>query len=183
MRDTSAACRIAVRLIFPSEGCRLRSYLDSVASPPVWTIGHGTTRINGKPVTAGMTCSMEQADAWAEADIEIVIAQVLRVVKVALDDHQLAALCSLTYNVGIGHFLRSSVLEALNLALYSIAANRFLEYCHAGGKVVAGLAARRELEREVFMTEMGRPTAPTPREPESEADKLNAAELNRLRNI
>lgn len=194
MKDTTNARSIAIRLIFHSEGCRLRAYLDSVARPPVWTIGHGTTRINGRPVPEGMTCTVAEADAWALDDARDATNQILHVVTVTLDDYQLGALISLVYNIGIGAFRTSSVLEALNRGLYTIAANRFLEYDHAGGHVVSGLVTRRDLEREVFLTNMDHPKAalkPAPKvaamrkliagPPQSEADKLNARELLRIK--
>jgi hypothetical protein len=70
---------------------------------------------------------------------------------------QLGALISLAYNIGIGHFWRWSVLEVLNLALYQLAANRFLEYDEAGHRVIDGLETRGARERALFLAGMGVP--------------------------
>jgi lysozyme len=172
------AIGLAVPLVFPTEGCRLRAYLDILAKPPVWTIGHGTTQIDGKPVRAGMTCTPAQADAWAVAHLREAAAHVQRVVEVPLSDHQLAALTSLCYNIGSGHFATSDVVRALNLSLYSAAADRILEYDHAGGVEIAGLTTRRGLERRLFLTPDDTMPALEP-EVDATAD-LNQRELDRI---
>jgi hypothetical protein len=82
---------------------------------------------------------------------------VLAAVSVNLNEMQLGALISLAYNIGIGHFWRSSVLEVLNLALYQPAANRFLEYGEAGHRVIDGLETRGARERALFLAGMGVP--------------------------
>jgi hypothetical protein len=43
------------------------------------------------------------------------------------------------------------VLEALNLGLYAIAADRLLEYDEAGGIIRSGLEMRRGRERALFL--------------------------------
>ena len=149
--NTSNALALALPLVHGAEGCALTAYLDTLAKPPVWTIGHGTTRIAGMPVIPRMVCTQVQADGWAEADLIAVAIQIEHVVHVPLDDAQLAALISFTYNCGIGHFEQSTVLAALNLGEYQNAADRLLEYDHAGGKKIAGLSTRRGRERAMFL--------------------------------
>jgi hypothetical protein len=70
---------------------------------------------------------------------------------VPLNDNQLAALTSFTYNEGIGSFGRSSALTALNGGDYSGCAAKLLLWDVAGGVVVAGLLARRKREAALFM--------------------------------
>ena len=41
----------------------------------VWTIGWGTTRVNGQPVREGMTCTPSQAMQWKATDIASVDTQ------------------------------------------------------------------------------------------------------------
>jgi lysozyme len=176
--NVNNALKLAVGLVFPSEGFSAKSYLDTLTKPPRWTIGHGTTLVHGRPVTEGMSCTREAADAWAAEDMRSAAFQVVGIVRVKLNDCQLAALTSLVYNIGIGHFGESSVLEALNLALYSVAADRFLEYDEAGGRVITGLQTRRARERAMFLT--GMPANPIEEPTESEADKLNDAEIIRI---
>jgi lysozyme len=181
--DFTTALSLAVPLIYGSEGCELAAYLDTLARPPVWTIGHGTTRVGGVPVERGMVCSQEQADLWAMMDLGSVGSGVVRMLTVPVNEHQCAALTSLAYNIGIGAFGRSSVLEALNHGLYRQAADRFLEYDDAGGVARPGLESRRARERAVFMTGMpaasypGKASRAPEQEAESPADVLNDAEI------
>ncbi|MGD0109122.1 MAG: lysozyme, partial [Rhodopila sp.] len=124
---------------------------DTLATVPLWTVGHGSTRINGEPVQPGTVCTREQADLWAMSDMTAAAHYVLHEVTVPLTDHQLGALISFCYNIGDGHFRSSSVLEALNLGLYAIAADRLLEYDEAGGIIRSGLEMRRGRERALFL--------------------------------
>jgi GH24 family phage-related lysozyme (muramidase) len=202
--DVTKALSLALPLVFDLEGCRLVAYLDTLARPPVWTIGHGSTWVQGKPVHYGMTCTRAEADLWAGVTLATTAEDVRALLKVGVTDEQWAACISLAYNIGTGAFRHSSVLEAINLALFQRAADRFLEYDHAGGRTVAGLTVRRARERALFLSGMGEPSpevpvaavpalpaatpahplrAPVPVQPiESEADLLNQRELdaNRL---
>ena len=180
------AIAAALPLIYGLEGCELEAYLDTIAKPPVWTIGYGTTRVAGKPVCQGMTCTRLEANEWAVDDLSDMASAILSHIHVVVSDGQFAACLSLAYNIGVAGFERSTVLEALNQRLYYRAADRFLQYDHAGGAQVDGLFQRRKRERAVFLSG----TAPAPRIPsagqvplrpaESDADKLNEAELASL---
>jgi lysozyme len=188
------AILLAFPLIFTSEGCKTRAWLDTLPARPVWTIGHGATWVGGKPVYAGMTCTLSEADTWAMDDLHTLAEQVMGCVKVTVNEHQVAACLSLAYNIGIGRFRESSVLEALNLALYQRAADRFLEYDEAGGDVLQGLETRRAKERALFLASSpvtAPHPAPTPAPaphptphltpaPQSEADRLNEQEIAKL---
>lgn len=180
------ALRYAAACVFGSEGFRADAYFDRLARVPRWTIGHGTTLINGKPVQAGMCCTLAEANAWAAADMSATAAYIVSRVNVPLNIWQLGALISFTYNLGVGTFARSDVLVSLNRGHYETAADHLLQYNHAGGVVIAGLTARRERERALFLCadlksylqRIARPTPPPPvSDPDNSADALNAAEL------
>lgn len=198
--DLDTALRYAATCVYGSEGFRDTAYLDTLATKPVWTIGHGTTCIDGKSVRPGTFCTRQQADEWAMADMRTTGEEVLALVHVDINEMETASLISLAYNIGIGAFERSSVLEALNLAMFSLAANLMLEYDEAGHRVVQGLVTRRQRERALFLTGMGRahdeynlrdklalPAVPSPPavmpegvpspDPDTSADALNAAQL------
>jgi lysozyme len=181
----TVAISLALPLIYGSEGCKLTAYLDTIASPPVWTIGHGTTRIHGEPVSPVLSCTRAQADAWATDDLTDLARAILGEIRVTVTDPQFAACLSLAYNIGIGGFSRSTVLQALNQKLYYRAADRFLQYDHADGVEVDGLETRRKRERALFLSGTAPapsipahpPPEPAPRPAESDADKLNEAEI------
>ena len=73
-------------------------------------------------------------------------------VKVDLTQNEFDALVSLIYNIGSGNFKSSTLLRILNQKKYDAAANQFLRWNKAGGRVLAGLTKRREHERELFLT-------------------------------
>ena len=141
----------AVTIVNGSEGFTASAFLDTLASPELWTIGHGTTRIAGELVKPGTVCTREQADLWAMSDMTQAAHYVLKEVTVALNEFQLGALISFCYNIGDGNFRGSSVLEALNMGLYAVAADRLLEYDEAGGIIRGGLETRRGRERALFL--------------------------------
>jgi lysozyme len=147
-RETNQAGRC---LIGRAEGLRLESYLDGA----VWTIGWGTTRINGKPVTAGMKITREQAADYFNHDIAIFERDVENAVKVPITDNQFSALVSLTYNIGIGNLRSSTLLKKLNKRDYKGAAAEFDRWVYAGGKVLSGLVERRKKEKQLFLTPDG----------------------------
>jgi hypothetical protein len=48
--DLDTALRYAATCVYGSEGFRATAFLDTLATVPVWTIGHGTTQVDGVPV-------------------------------------------------------------------------------------------------------------------------------------
>lgn len=60
------------------------------------------------------------------------------------------ALVSLVFNIGCGNFKRSTLLKKLNKGLFNEAADEFARWKFAGGKVRAGLVARRAEEARIF---------------------------------
>src|SRR5690606_10277826 len=65
-----------IALIKRFEGCRLSAYPDPGSGGEPWTIGWGTTRIDGQPVRSGMTISQAQADELLRADVARYAAEV-----------------------------------------------------------------------------------------------------------
>jgi lysozyme len=133
------------------EKYRGTSYLDAVK---VWTIGYGTTRINGRPVVAGMTCTPEQAEQWLRQDCQEAIDGVLRGTTRPLTQNQLDALVSFVYNVGLGGFWDSSLRRAIN-ASQPIARDLFTRWNkgRVNGQLVVlpGLTRRRNDEYDIFI--------------------------------
>lgn len=139
-----------IALIKQFEGCRLIAYQDSVG---VWTIGYGwTLPVDGKPVKAGMAIKQEVAERLLKTGLVSYEADVSRLVKVPLSQCQFDALVSFTYNLGARSLSTSTLLKKLNARDYSGAANEFLRWDKAGGKVLAGLTRRREAERALFQS-------------------------------
>lgn len=136
----------AVDLIPLFEGCRLSSYRDGGG---VWTIGYGST---GKDIGPQLTWTMQQCLDRLNLDLLMTEHYVKDLVKVPLSENQTAALESFVYNVGVGHFMGSTLLKKLNAGDYAGAADQFLVWNKDNGQVVHGLDVRRAKEREVFLT-------------------------------
>lgn len=137
-------------LIKRYEGLRLKAYKCAAG---VWTIGYGHTSAAGSPVvTPSLSITKEQADEIFEKDITTFANGVASLIKVDLNPHQFGACVSLAYNIGLGAFSKSSVLRFINKKQYDNAADAFLLWNKAGGKVLKGLTRRRSEESELFST-------------------------------
>ena len=139
-----------IALIKQFEGCRLTAYQDSVG---VWTIGYGWTQpVDGKPIRAGMTIKQATAERLLKTGLVSYESDVSRLVKVGLTQGQFDALVSFTYNLGARSLSTSTLLRKLNAGDYAGAADEFLRWNKAGGKVLNGLTRRREAERALFLS-------------------------------
>jgi len=121
------------------EGFRAHAYRDMVG---VWTIGYGFTK-DAKPDDV---MTVPEADARLleelkdyEPDCEGT-------------DNQLAAMTCLAWNIGKKAFDGSTVLRKHKEGNYEAAANAFLMWNKAGGRVVLGLVRRRQSERSLYLT-------------------------------
>lgn len=126
------------------EGLRLTAYQDVVG---VWTIGYGTT----KNVTQGMTITYNQAFDLLCEDTEIFYKAVKRLIKPTLQENQYIALTSFTYNLGSGALQRSTLRAKVNRLEITDAAQEFLKWNKAGGKIYKGLTKRRLAESTLFL--------------------------------
>lgn len=135
----------ALDLIKSFEGCRLTAYQDIVG---VWTIGWGTT---GPWVTEGDSLSQESADDLLYGSVQALGDEVTSACAHPLTNNQLCALISFAYNLGINNLHGSTLLRKLNAGNTDGAADEFLKWNNAGGKVIKGLTLRREAERELFL--------------------------------
>ena len=136
--------KIAAPFIAKFEGCELDAYKCPAG---VWTIGYGHT----SGVYEGMKISQMEADALLAEDLVKFAAELIPLVTVKVSENQYIALMSFAYNVGTTNFRRSSVLRNLNKGAITAAANAFLLWNKAGGKVLAGLNKRRNAERKLFL--------------------------------
>ena len=135
------------------EGCSLTAYPDPGTGGAPWTIGYGWTHpVDGKPVKPGMKIDMKTADRLLRTGLVSFENDVLKVVKVKLTQGQFDALVSFAYNVGSRALSTSTLLKTLNDGDVQGAADEFLRWNKAGGKVLNGLTRRREAERALFLS-------------------------------
>lgn len=127
------------------EGLELKAYRCPAG---IWTIGYGHT---GPDVHEGMVITKEEALSLLGKDLASHIYQAAGYIAVDVTQNQFIALTSFIYNVGVGAFRDSTLLKLLNRGDIQGAADQFLLWNKAGGKVLAGLTRRREAERALFL--------------------------------
>jgi lysozyme len=142
-----------VSLIKQFEGCRLTAYPDPGTGGAPWTIGYGWTHpVDGKPVKPGMTIDQDTADRLLKTGLVSYENDILKLVRVKLTQGQFDALVSFAYNIGSRALSTSTLLKKLNAGDIKGAADEFLRWNKAGGKVLNGLTRRREAERALFLS-------------------------------
>lgn len=99
-----------------------------------------------------MTIKQETAERLLKTGLVSYESDVSRTVKVGLTQGQFDATVSFTYNLGAGSLSTSTLLRKLNAGDYAGAADEFLRWNKAGGKVLNGLTRRREAERALFLS-------------------------------
>ena len=135
-------------LIKEFEGCKLEAYPDPASGGEPWTIGVGST----KGVHKGMVITQEQADEYLVNDVAYSAKAVNQMVSGKITQNQFDALCSFAFNLGIGNLKNSTLLKKLNGEDVESAADQFLVWNKAAGKVMAGFTRRREAERTLFLS-------------------------------
>lgn len=143
------ASKGAIDLIKEFEGFKAEAYLCPAGIP---TIGYGSTRVHGMKVTLGMKCTVEEAEGYLMDEIDEFTPMLNRIISFEMSQEQFDAICSFVYNLGIGNFQKSTLLKKINVKDYNGAADEFLKWNKAGGKVLPGLTRRREAERNLFLT-------------------------------
>ena len=149
-KRSNKSLKLAAKIIKKWEGFMPEAYICPGGIP---TIGYGSTRYeNGDKV------SMEDCDIDRKRGEEILLhyvkevsKQVRKVLKHDLTDNQEAALISFTYNLGIGNLSRSTLLLLINGGpMNQNIPREFRRWNKAGGKVLAGLTARRDEEANLY---------------------------------
>ncbi len=134
-----------IDLVRQFEGCELHAYKCPAG---VLTIGYGHT---GPDVVSGLVITQQRAVELLQGDLAKFEKAVAAALKVPVTANQFAAMVALAYNIGAGAFARSTLVKRLNAGNTQEAADQFLAWNKAGGKVLAGLTRRREAERALFL--------------------------------
>jgi lysozyme len=121
------------------EGYVGQAYQDIVG---IWTIGFGST----ENVRQGQTINPVAALQRKINDVQKFEGALKQCVTVPLHQYEYDAYLSLAYNIGPTAFCNSTLVRKLNASDYEGACKEILRWNRAGGKVVRGLANRREAE-------------------------------------
>lgn len=152
----------AMEMIKHHEGVRMKPYR---CPANLWTIGVGHVLYpdQGKlkmedrlqyPLRSedNRTFSKEEVDEILANDLRRFVAGVSRYCPTGLNQGRLDALVSFAFNVGLGTLQRSTLRQKHNRGDYEGAAEEFLKFTKAGGKVLKGLVSRRNDERALYMS-------------------------------
>ena len=151
----------ALKTIMHHEGVRLKPYRCPAR---VWTVGVGHVidpnhakvpfeDRNNLPIPDGWNrkLSMDEVNAILAADLQRFERGVLRYCPNGITQGRFDALVSFAFNVGLGTLQRSTLRQKHNRGDFDGAADEFLKYSLAAGKVLKGLLNRRKDERAMYL--------------------------------
>jgi lysozyme len=130
---------------------------DQVAVPDVtgYAVGYGS-HYNWdaqRNVQKGDVIDKATAKQWLLNDAQKDYSFVQSIVQVPINDNQLLALSSFSYNVGRGNLQNSTLLKMLNGGIdKTLVANEFDKWVYSAGVKSDGLKKRRQAEKQLFLT-------------------------------
>ena len=154
----------AIQMIKHHEGVRTKPYRCPAL---LWTVGVGhvidPTHAN---VPLDERRNLPIPDGWNRVlgmgEVDTILAQdlakfergVARLCPAALNSQGVFdSLVSFSFNVGLGNLQRSGLRMKTNRGEFEDAADEFLKWTKAGGKVLPGLVKRRNDERALFLSQ------------------------------
>ena len=154
---------VAIEMIKHHEGLRTKPYRCPAL---LWTVGvghvidptHAAVKYEERknlPIPAGWdrVLSMGEVDAILAQDLSRFERGVLRLCPVANGNQGIFdSLCSFAFNVGLGNLQRSSLRMKTNRGEFEEAAEEFMKWTKAGGRVLPGLVKRRQDERVLYLS-------------------------------
>lgn len=137
------------------ESCRLTSYPDPGTGGTPWTIGWGSTRMDGKPVQPGQTITQAKADKMLQDTWASVRATLAKTIPgwASFKKHQQEALTSFAYNCGeffYGAEGYYTITKALREGRLNDVPAAMKLYVNPGTPVEAGLRNRRAAETDLW---------------------------------
>ena len=138
-----------IQLIKHHEGVCNKPYRDCVG---LLTVGVGHLIGDGKslPESWNKLFTTEEVDALLKQDLVRFERGVQKLLPVPLTQNQFDALISFSFNLGLGVLQRSTLRQNILRKDFKGAAEEFLKYVRAGGKIVKGLVTRRNDEKALF---------------------------------
>ena len=142
-----------VKFICNHEGFSEKPYLDSKGIP---TIGFGSTYyLDGSHVTMDDgAISKDTAYELLQYHIDNeVVAHIENIAPLNnLSQHQVDAICSMAYNIGVYAFKDSSLLKAIQQSADDdIIRQKFMLWTKSGGREIQGLVNRRKAEADLYI--------------------------------
>ena len=153
----------AIKTIKCHEGVRTKPYRCPAL---LWTVGvghvidpsHAAVKYDERrslqiPAGWDRTLTMDEVDAILAQDLARFERGVARLCPAALGHQgQFDALVSFAFNVGIGNLQRSGLRMKTNRGDFDEAADEFLKWTKAAGRVLPGLVKRRKDEQALYLS-------------------------------
>lgn len=127
------------------EGFRSAAYIP-VPGDKV-TYGHGfTTKPDGSAVKLGDYISKEQSTKRLNSELLHYKNDISKCITVPLTQYEVDAYTSLSFNIGVGAFCKSTIVKKLRSYDYEGACKEILKWDKFKGKALKGLTVRRQQE-------------------------------------
>jgi len=153
----------ALKMIKHHEGVRVKPYRCPAL---LWTVGVGHVidpnhikvpfdERRSLPIPDGWdrVLSMDEVDAILAQDLNRFERGVARLCPAALNSQGIFdALVSFSFNVGLGNLQRSGLRMKTNRGEFQDAAEEFMKWTKAAGRVLPGLVKRRQDERAMYLS-------------------------------
>lgn len=131
---------------------RIYAYWDRFAK--IYTIGWGSTRLNGRPVQENDVITRKEAEILFEQEVKQHEGYLRKMVDLnKVNVNQYAVLISMTYNAGPGNLKNTRILPAINSGRPASEVSAIIKdsLTTSRGAVVPGLVRRRREESEFFL--------------------------------
>jgi lysozyme len=162
LEQAKKLCIASLLLLFEGTGPTLpdgsfKAYSDpgSPSGLPI-TIAWGLTYDElGNKIKLGDIWSLEKATRVKSLVLDQFAWQVIEMCPTLIDepDNKFAAVLSFTYNVGATNVKNSTLRKKILVKDWEGAAQEFIKWNKASGKVMLGLTRRRQAEADLFMQE------------------------------
>ena len=153
----------ALKMVKHHEGVRVKPYRCPAL---LWTVGVGHVidpnhikvpfdERRSLPIPDGWdrVLSMDEVDAILAQDLNRFERGVARLCPAALNSQGIFdALVSFSFNVGLGNLQRSGLRMKTNRGEFQDAAEEFMKWTKAAGRVLPGLVKRRQDERAMYLS-------------------------------
>jgi lysozyme len=155
--------KAAIDMIKHHEGLRTKPYRCPAL---LWTVGvghvidptHATVKYEERrnlPIPEGWdrVLTMDEVDRILSQDLGRFERGVVRLCPAAVGRQGVFdALVSFAFNVGLGNLQRSSLRMKTNRGEFDKAAEEFMKWTKAGGRVLPGLVKRRQDEQRLYLS-------------------------------
>lgn len=146
-----------IDLLHKFEGLKLEAYecpasLKLITEKKFWTIGYGNTRYeDGSLVKKSDKITEKRAQELFTNIANDFAKKVSKKLTKFLNENQFSALVSFSYNIGMGNFSKSTLLELVNEDSSNLEIrNQFMTWNKIGGKPSSGLTNRRKAEADLY---------------------------------